>query len=212
MKPSNAVFFQAAQESYKAQPDTKLGGFELVVNTSTFDAYVDRETSTLLISARGTADAQDVRADASLAVNALSSSARYKQDRRVMDSIVVQYPPSRFSYYITGHSLGGAIDTQMKRDYPFIKGSVQFNPAFQVKDLVSSPAGITRFYTKTDFLYKLGGRLLPNVQTIEPSAFSGLSALDGLTGHTLGNFSRVFDRLKVNDGNSLGVGYGLVGR
>jgi hypothetical protein len=212
MKPSDALFFKASKESYEANPDQTLDGFQLVVNTATFDAYLNDQTKTLLISARGTADTQDVKADAALALNALSSTARYQQDRRVMDSIVARYPPSSYSYYITGHSLGGAIDNQLKRDYPFIKESVQFNPAFQPKDLVSRQSGIKRYYTKTDFLYKLGGRFLPNVQTIEPNRFTGLKALDALTGHKLENFGRLFNSLDVNDRKSFGVGYGVLGR
>jgi len=212
MKPSDALFFKASKESYEANPAQTLDGFELVVNTKTFDAYLDEQTKTLLISARGTADAQDVKADAALAVNALSSTARYQQDKRVMDSIVVRYPPNQYTYYITGHSLGGAINNQLKRDYPFIKEAVEFNPAFQPKDLVSRQKGIKRYYTKTDFLYKLGGRFLPNVHTIEPSRFTGLTALDALSGHKLENFSRLFNSLDVNDRRSFGVGYSILGR
>lgn len=212
MKPSDALFFKAAKESYEANPAQSLDGFQLVVNTATFDAYLDEQTKTLLVSSRGTADAQDVKADAALAVNALPSTARYQQDRRVMDSIVVRYPPSRYTYYITGHSLGGAIDNQLKRDYPFIKEAVEFNPAFQPKDLVYRQGGIKRYYTKTDFLYKLGGRFLPNVHTIEPARFTGLTALDALTGHKLENFSRLFNTLDINQTKSFGVGYSLIGR
>jgi len=212
MKPSDALFFKASKESYEANPAQSLDGFQLVVNTATFDAYLDEQTKTLLISARGTADTQDVKADAALALNALTSTSRYQQDKRVMDSIVARYSPSVYSYYITGHSLGGAIDNQLKRDYPFIKEAVEFNPAFQPKDLVSRQGGIKRYYTKTDFLYKLGGRFLPNVHTIEPSKFTGLTALDALTGHKLENFGRLFNSLDVNHSKSFGVGYGLVGR
>ena len=212
MKPSDSLFFKASKESYEANPAQSLDGFQLVVNTATFDAYLDEQTKTLLISARGTADTQDVKADAALALNALTSTSRYQQDKRVMDSIVARYSPSIYSYYITGHSLGGAIDNQLKRDYPFIKEAVEFNPAFQPKDLISRQGGIKRYYTKTDFLYKLGGRFLPNVHTIEPSKFTGLTALDALTGHKLENFGRLFNSLDVNDRKSFGVGYGLVGR
>lgn len=212
MKPSDALFFKAAKESYQANPAQSIDGFELVVNTATFDAYLNDQTKTLLVSARGTADTQDIKADAALALNALPSTSRYQQDRRVMDSIVARYPPSQYSYYITGHSLGGAIDNQLKRDYPFIKEAVEFNPAFQPKDLVYRQGGIKRYYTKTDFLYKLGGKFLPNVQTIEPARFTGLTALDSLTGHKLENFSRLFNRLDVNDRRSFGVGYSVLGR
>jgi hypothetical protein len=211
-RPSDSLFFKAAKESYEQNPDQSINGFELVVNTATFDAYLNDQTKTLLIGVRGTLDSQDVIADASLAVNALSSSSRYKQDRRVMDSIVLRYPPSQYTYYITGHSLGGAINNQLKRDYPFIKEAVEFNPAFQPKDFVSRQSGIKRYYTKTDFLYKLGGRFLPNVQTIEPARFTGLTALDGLTGHKLENFSRLFNRLDVNDRGTFGIGYGVLRR
>jgi len=202
MIPTNREFFRVAKESYKANAPSKIDNFVLIRDTATFDAYLNEKEKSILIGVRGTKDFEDIKADASLPFNNLVNTNRYQKDKAILEEIVRSYPPSIYSYFLGGHSLGGAIDTQLKRDFPFIKESVQFNPAFQTKDLQSSPADIKRFYTKTDFLYKLGGYMLPNVSTIEPASYSGLSFIDAYTGHKAENFSRVFNSK---------VGFGLLG-
>lgn len=194
MKPTNTEFFKVAKESYKEKAPSTIDNFVLIKDTSTFDAYLNEKTKSILIGVRGTKDFEDIKADASLPFNQLANTMRYLKDKSILEEIMRSYPPSKYSYYLGGHSLGGAIDTQLKRDFPFIKESIQFNPAFQMKDLQSSPSDIKRFYTKTDFLYKLGGYSLPNVQTIEPSSYSGLSFIDAFTGHKAENFTRLFNR------------------
>lgn len=193
MIPTNREFFKVAKETYKSNAPSKIDNFMLLRDTATFDVYINMKQKSILIGVRGTKDLEDIKADASLPFNQLTNTNRYQKDKAILEEIIRAYSPTIFSYYISGHSLGGAIDTQLKRDFPFIKESVQFNPAFQTKDLQSSPADIKRFYTKTDFLYKLGGYMLPNVQTIEPSSYSGLSFIDAYTGHKAENFSRVFN-------------------
>jgi hypothetical protein len=204
MKPTNIEFFKVAKETYQANAPSKIDNFTLIRDTSTFDAYLNEKTKSILIGVRGTKDFEDLKADASLPFNQLTNTLRYQKDKSVLEEIVRTYDPAVYSYYLSGHSLGGAIDTQLKRDFPFLKDSVQFNPAFQSKDLQSSPSDIQRFYTKTDFLYKLGGYALPNVRTIEPSSYSGLSFIDAFTGHKAENFTRLF-------GNKTGA-YNVLGR
>jgi hypothetical protein len=204
MKPTNIEFFKVAKETYKAKAPSKIENFVLIRDTATFDAYLNEKTKTILIGVRGTKDFNDLKADASLPFNQLTNTVRYQQDKAILEEIARSYSPAVYSYYLSGHSLGGAIDTQLKRDFPFLKDSVQFNPAYQLKDLQSSPSDIQRFYTKTDFLYRLGGYALPNVTTIEPSTFSGLSFIDAFTGHKAENFTRLF-------GNRSGS-YGVLGR
>jgi len=194
MKPTQSQFFQAARNTYEAVAPDAIGEFVKIRDTRTFDAYLNIKTKSILIGIRGTADAQDIKADAALAVNALTTTLRYEHDKNVLKQLLIAYPVPEYSYYLAGHSLGGAIDTQLKRDFPFLKDSIQFNPAFQPVDFMRSPSDILRYYTRTDFLYRLGGRNLPNVRVIEPNRFSGLSAIDSFTGHKLENFSRVFNR------------------
>lgn len=203
MKPTQSQFFQAARDTYEAVAPDAIGEFVKIRDTRTFDAYLNTKTKSILIGIRGTADAQDIKADAALAVNALTTTLRYENDKNVLKQLLIAYPVPEYSYYLAGHSLGGAIDTQLKRDFPFLKDSVQFNPAFQPVDLMRSPTDILRYYTRTDFLYRLGGRNLPNVRVIEPKRFSGLSAIDSFTGHKLENFSRVFNRGQLSLTNNL---------
>lgn len=200
MKPSQTDFFQAAKDTYQAVAPDAIGDFTKIRDTRTFDAYLNTKTKSILIGIRGTADAQDIKADAALALNSLTTTLRYEHDKNVLKQLLIVYPVPEYSYYLGGHSLGGAISTQLKRDFPFLKDSVQFNPAFQPTDLLRSPTDILRYYTRTDFLYRLGGKNLPNVRIIEPTRFTGLSAIDSFTGHKLENFSRVFKSGQLNSG------------
>lgn len=78
-----------------------------------------------------------MRTDATLPFNALRFTRRYRGDVAVIRQIVQKYPPNQYEYYLTGHSLGGAIVRQLKRDFPFFKDAVVYNGAFQPYDLTS---------------------------------------------------------------------------
>jgi hypothetical protein len=185
--PPEKVFFDVAEGSYSTNPARNVDGFKLLRDSPTMDAYI--QSGAILLGVRGTklSDFDDVKADAALPLNQLTSTTRYQRDKQFVASIVKQYPPSFYAYYLSGHSLGGAIETQLKRDFPFMKYAVEFNPAFQPKDFSDPVPGIKRIYTSTDFLYKSGGKNLPGVVVQNPTEKGNLLT-SSVRGHVLANF------------------------
>jgi hypothetical protein len=191
--PPESLFFRSAKQSYKAVPERELAGFELVVNTPTCKVY--KKDNVILIGLRGTdiADKQDLIADASLAINRLSKTERYKKDKATLERLIKIYPPQDNEYYLSGHSLSGAIINQLKYDFPFLRNAVEYNPAFQVKDLIwSQKPDIKRIYTDKDGLYRLGGRLFAKNTVIPAQNSTGVDAIDAVSGHILSNFASLY--------------------
>lgn len=204
-KPSDKVFLDVATASYNYNPAARIDGFTLLRRTNTIDAYI--KDNVIIIGVRGTDDKADIKADASLPFNKLTMVQRYKRDKQFVANVLRDYPTHQI--FLTGHSLGGAIDNQLKRDFPQLKDAVEFNPAFQSKDLIYQQPGIKRFYISTDPLYRLGGRLFSGNIVLPPGATSGIGLIDALQGHKLNKFSTSISDSSRDVG---GYGIGLVGR
>lgn len=159
-QPPEKLFFEVAKEVYEPNSKEQIGQFRLAKDTPTIDAYVNDDTKTIIIGVRGTnpSDVSDLIADLRTISSRLPNTTRYKYDKNFVEKIVKQFP--EYSIYLAGHSLGGAMATQLKRDFPQIKTAIEFNPAFQTRDFVSSPANIIRIYSNRDPLYLAGGRVL----------------------------------------------------
>lgn len=191
--PPEKDFFKSAEASYKDVPPNELDGFTLIASTPTLKVY--RKDKTLLIGVRGTklTDKQDLIADARIPLNLLKHSDRYKRDKDAFEKVVKQFPPQDYEYYISGHSLGGAIDNQLKYDFPFIRNAVEYNPAFQPKDVFYAQGpDIKRIYTDKDGLYQLGGKLFINKKVIPTKSSIGNSYVDAVSGHILSNFADLY--------------------
>jgi hypothetical protein len=187
--PPERVFFDVAKQSYSTNPAKEIDGFTLLRDTPTMDAYIKGQD--ILLGVRGTklSDFADIKADASLPLNLLTRTARYDKDRAFVLRLMREYPMDRYNYYLSGHSLGGAIETQLKREFPRMKYAVEYNPAFQPRDYISPVPGIQRIYTSSDFLYKLGGRFFRGNVVVDPSKdVTGNVVVDGIRGHVLDNF------------------------
>ena len=162
-RPSDKDFFKITKTQYDAQPEQNIGNYELILNTPTVKAYLDRPSETIVLSIRGTTDGRDVTADTMIPFNRLKYSNRYNEDKNIITSLINQYPPNDYDYYGTAHSLGSALLRQLQREFPFIKDTVTFNGAVQPYDIVDQKANLNKsYYTEDDALYKLGGRLLNN--------------------------------------------------
>jgi len=131
--PSSTAFLEIAKRSYRKTAGASVEGFVLKVNTATVDCWVDENEKKVVISVRGTVgnDLKDLYADANLVVNRLTKTSRYIQDKTIVERLLERYSPHVYAVYLTGHSLGGAIVTQLMRDFPAIKGAETFNSAFQ---------------------------------------------------------------------------------
>jgi len=115
--------------------------------------------------------------------------------------VIDKFPTSDYDYHIGGHSLGGAILTQLKRDFPGIKTGVGFNSAFQTADLTNQPNNIKRIYTDTDFLYRLGGKYFRNSRVIPADVDKAKGFFNiirnkltpsAVKGHSLENFEKIY--------------------
>ena len=204
-KPPEKTFYDIVKEGYNAEPSPNIDGMDLILNTPTVKAYLDRNAKTIMLVSRGTiGESGDIKADASIAVNRLKYSDRYNVDKGIIGNLANEYPPSTYDYFMTGHSLGGATTAQLKRDFPFIKDAVVYNPASQPYDFISQQSDqIKRIYTEDDPLYALGGTFMTNKQVIPTKrdtikmrtgtiADYGIKANNYLQGHALDNFNTLY--------------------
>jgi hypothetical protein len=197
MKPEEKTFFITAEQTYEDNPPKQVGDFLLIGNSPTIDAWLNYKTNTIMIAVRGTKDFRDVKADISLPFNNLINTQRYKTDKMIVGSLAKTFNPSVYDYYLTGHSLGGAIVAQLKRDFPFLKDAVLYNSAFQPKDLVQQSSNtIKRNYTSDDPLYQAGGKLFigANVLPMSSSDVDGVlgKVIKGYKGHKISKFRELY--------------------
>jgi hypothetical protein len=211
-KPSEKVFLDVSTQAYERNPAAQVDGFRLIRATTTANAYINDGQKVIIIGVRGTEakDPGDLKADASLPFNSLKSIARYKKDAEFVKGVLTQFPGHQV--FLTGHSLGGAIDNQLKRDFPQLKDAVEFNPAFQSKDLVFQQPGIKRYYVSTDPMYRLGGRFFRGNIVVPPGSSTGIGLIDALQGHSLARFSTPISQGPRQVDGSGGYGIGLLGR
>lgn len=166
------ALLHAAKESYDKTPEPyDSSKQQLILNTPTLDVFLNESAKTIIVAIRGTriSDFADLKADASIAFNRLKNSARYMQDKDDFREVVKVYPPSQYTYVLTGHSLGGAILAQFLRDFPFISfaRSVAWNGAVQPGDVFRGEQGHNKYYVLLDPLYRSGGFLLKrNIKTV----------------------------------------------
>jgi hypothetical protein len=196
--PKEARFFDASLHSYSQNPPKYLNpvnnNYRLILDTPTVDAYLNMIDNSILIGIRGTnvRDFQDLLADGSLIGNALKATPRYTRDKQIIQNLITQYPPEQHEYYITGHSLGMAIMSQLKRDFPFISYGVGYNGAYQPIDFLHPIHDIKRIYTNKDFLYNMGGRVFPNNTVVPSNNYIGA--------HSINNFEDMYKGQGVPQG------------
>lgn len=182
---SERVFFQAVQQTYKSPRLSEIAeGFRLLKQTDNMVAYGNG--TEIIIGVRGMRmlDPNDYLTDIELAQNKLAETPKYQQSKRFVNEVFLQYPDAKVS--LSGHSLGGAIATQLKRDFPQIVRVIEFNPAFQPKDVFSSPPNILRIYGDRDWIYNLlQGRLIA-----DRVVFSGLRT--PLQAHSIDAFQSLY--------------------
>lgn len=196
--PPEKDFYKVAREEYNVNPPQTISNFELVYKSPTIHVYINKAGKTILLSFRGMrpTDTTDLSAIASIPINRLFYSTRFKKDKEQIQKIFEQYPPNQYEYYITGHSLGGAVTNSIVREFPKnIKYAVTYNPAFQPYDVISQQKDkIKRIYTKEDPLYKLGGHFFnPTIAPTTKSLSSGTDTVSNVynayQGHGIENFA-----------------------
>ncbi len=154
-------FMEAAREAYSDTPRDAIGPYSLQYVSDTIKVYTDPQTHRLMIGIRGTKDARDRSAWIPTGVGNLTKTERYNYDKAQVREIMKRFPPEQYAYFISGHSIGGAISTQLRRDFPFIQKAVTYNAATAPRDVMDKDAkDVYRVYNKEDPLYNFqGGKL-----------------------------------------------------
>ena len=182
--PSDRVVFLANEASYRDHPPRTLSdGWELVRYTPTLKVY--KRVRSVLLAVRGTSDALDNGTWKTIALSTLASHKRYRNDLAFVKIIMAAFPPPAYKYYVTGHSLGGAISLQLMRDLPgkIEPNALLLNPAIQFVDLRNQREGVRTLYQSRDPLYKLEGHLWRDKTVLESPTNVGT-----LAAHKLDSF------------------------
>ena len=140
-----------AKAAYESKAPASVDGYALMVSTPTLKIY--GKDGDYIVAIRGTYSTEDAKADASLAVGTLSSTARYKKDAEVLRRFREGHSGS---YRGIGHSLGGAILDQFLKD-GLVDSGTSFNPAVSPGDFDKELKN-KRIYKEGDPLYQLMGR------------------------------------------------------
>lgn len=182
-----ALAYEVSRQAYQTQRAVNQNPrLEFIAKTPTAIAYRDKQTNRLLIGIRGTVPTspEDLAADAAIPLNRLSASARYRKDSQFVSNVLSRFPT--IAADVTGHSLGGAIASQLKRDFPGRIVNVEtFNQAVQPQDILTGKNDdITRRYMANDPLYKYtGGQFSENTQLMEgPGTGHGLAGFANQVG------------------------------
>lgn len=188
LEPVRSKLVEMADANYKSS-GSGVDGFQIVADSPTLKAFKDLTDNTIVLAIRGTKlnDWNDIKADMSLLVNNLTNTKRYKADKALVESVLMQYPADQFDYYLTGHSLGGAIALQLRRDFPMLKSGATFNAAFQPVDLVKPDEAIKPVYTEKDPLGIIG-RVQAGSEVIPDKGVLPIPYVENVVSHGLDNF------------------------
>lgn len=184
--PDKAILKTIADNSYKATSDemAPVPGFTLKEKTPTLVFYQKDGENIMVIGVRGTADFRDFRAWFSTAFSVIPDSQRFKEDLATVTEFQQRFPVSSFTYYATGHSLGGTlIDELIKRG--MVKEARTYNPAIETSDIpnVELSKKNKRIYADGDPLYLLQGRF-DNPTEVRPSyKYYPSSVMDYIPGY-----------------------------
>jgi hypothetical protein len=151
--PTTKLLFQMNKNAYDNSTANVDPGWQYMTGTPTLKLY--NNGPAIVVAVRGTADQRDMITDLTIAAQDMENQPRYTQDRDFIRQFQVNYPPSQYTYLLTGHSLGGAICDQLMQDGIGVQ-AITFNPAVQ-KAFYNSQNN-KRIYQADDPLYRMMGR------------------------------------------------------
>jgi len=184
--PDKSILKDIADNSYKGTSDEMkdIPGFTLKFKSPTLVIYQKDGENVMVIGVRGTADFRDFRAWFSTAFNVIPDSQRFKEDIAEVSKFQQQYPLASYTYYATGHSLGGTlIDELIKKG--MVKEARTYNPAIETDDIpnVALSQKNHRIYADGDPLYLLQGRYDNPTEVRKSYKYYPSSAYDFLPGY-----------------------------
>lgn len=172
--PNRKDYFSLVKQSYEPSAAKKVCNWDLVAETPTLKIY--KSDNDVVVSIRGTFDSRDVEADATIPINSLHLSSRFKDDEKFLTNFKQQNPDLK--YYGVGHSLGGAIlDLFLHKG--LISEGQSYNPAIQPHDFNATLPN-HRIFMSGDPLYTLVRLFLkqkPEVINENSSIFRKLARL-----------------------------------
>lgn len=157
-EPTDDEYLQLAKSAYQDTP--LIPGWTILAQTDTLKIF--SRDQVIVISFRGTTGIHDLKTNIMVALNNLSQDKRYISDKKFIEGFLEKNPQT---IYVTGHSLGGAIATQLAQSIPRIQGGLVFNAAFQLNQMISK-SKVRRIYHCDDVICHIGGRALDNVTVI----------------------------------------------
>lgn len=184
--PDKSILKDIADNSYKGTSDEMkdIPGFTLKFKSPTLVIYQKDGENVMVIGVRGTADFRDFRAWFSTAFNVIPDSQRFKEDIAEVSKFQQQYPLASYTYYATGHSLGGTlIDELIKKG--MVKEARTYNPAIETDDIpnVALSQKNHRIYADGDPLYLLQGRYDNPTEVRKSYKYYPSSAYDFIPGY-----------------------------
>ena len=173
---SQSESLELAQRSYNERREVVNPDWEFVAKTATAEAYRDKKTGKLLIGIRGTINLLDWATNLHFVSNNVERTARYKKLRAFVTDLLAKEPPGT-KVDLAGHSLGGGLATELKRDLgDVVDEVVTFNGAVQLKDVLD-PGGTARSYMRNDPIYQnAGGSLVSGARVVDKDGGHGLSS------------------------------------
>ena len=112
------IFLNICRETYKDNPAPNIESFKFIKSSSskTVLCYFNGETDSVVFGCRGTKTKYDILTDKNIATNTLAKTLRFKSDLKFVIAQLAKFDSADKSLTeitFTGHSLGGAIATQM---------------------------------------------------------------------------------------------------
>lgn len=177
--PSPMEYWNASKEMYDDNFNPGNGFIEFVPQplgaNKEIRAWKNDIKKEVLIAIRGTVNAKDLLTDTSIPLSRLTSTERWERTAYFLTAVWNELG-SAYSYYLTGHSLGGALVTQALLHYPWIKGAREYNPAVEPNtpsDLSNKRVNVVN---EKDALYKYFGTDQKSIEVVDAGSTSVLEA------------------------------------
>nr|WPF46730.1 MAG: hypothetical protein [Lake Baikal virophage 11] len=151
---------QMAESAYSGKTRLNIGSYKLVFSTPTLKFYKDDKN--IVVSIRGTAEANDWQANTLAVIGQLKTSNRYKKDLNTLLDFQKKYPKTTYHYIGVAHSLGAAILDGFIRA-GLLRNGMSYNGLVEPQELRGNPLH-KRIYHNKDPLYLAIGKYMPNVE------------------------------------------------